>query len=225
LWLRAQGIDVETIGIVLAAPMVVRLLSVPLTSRLVDQWGSLHGGLVAASIGTAFGYTMVALVDGFPAVLAAVALASIPFTLTGPLAEAYALKGLAARDLRYGSVVAANLAAGSLTLYIRPTDLVWAMVEQQLKNISRRRPPASAADRLRQRMVGAVREGPAHLCFCSLRSRRCLPAGANFWAVRATPIWSWLSSQLFALRRHSSASMRLSSLSDIGHHVPKSLPI
>jgi len=93
LWLRAQGLDVEAIGIVLAAPMVVRLLSVPLTSRLVDQWGSLHGGLVAASIGTAFGYTMVALVDGFPAVLAAVALASIPFTLTGPLAEAYAPRG------------------------------------------------------------------------------------------------------------------------------------
>ena len=38
-WLAAKGLDAREIGIVLAAPMVVRVLAVPVSTRLADRFG------------------------------------------------------------------------------------------------------------------------------------------------------------------------------------------
>src|SRR6266581_2670677 len=53
-WLAAKGLDAREIGIVLAAPMVVRVIAVPLATRLADRFGMLQRALVAAAVASAF---------------------------------------------------------------------------------------------------------------------------------------------------------------------------
>ena len=52
-WLAAKGLDAREIGIVLAAPMLVRVIAVPLATRTADRFGILHGALIAASFASA----------------------------------------------------------------------------------------------------------------------------------------------------------------------------
>jgi len=136
VWLKAKGLDAEAIGIVLATPILVRVVAVPLAGRLADRRGALRQVLVLSSIGAAVGYAVVGWADGFPAILAAVALAAALAAPAVPLADAYALKGLALRRRAYGPVrlwgsaafIAANFAAGFASGYIAPTGYIWLIV-------------------------------------------------------------------------------------------------
>src|SRR5947209_20031154 len=44
VWLQAKGLDSRATGIVLAVPMLMRLVSVPLIARLADRWSAFRGG-------------------------------------------------------------------------------------------------------------------------------------------------------------------------------------
>ena len=135
-WLSAKGLDAAAIGLVLAAPMVARVLAVPVTTRIADRLGMLRGLLIATALATALGYALVGLATGFGAIFAAVVVASIAFTPTMPLADAYALRGLRLRGRAYGPVrlwgsvayVAANLCGGLLLDRIERVDLIWLIV-------------------------------------------------------------------------------------------------
>jgi PPP family 3-phenylpropionic acid transporter len=47
-WLQARGLDPREIGIVLAAPMLIHIVAVPLATRLVDRRGEVQSALAAA---------------------------------------------------------------------------------------------------------------------------------------------------------------------------------
>src|SRR5674476_967533 len=47
VWLRAKGLDAATIGLVLATPMVVRVLAIPFAARAADRYDALRAGLIA----------------------------------------------------------------------------------------------------------------------------------------------------------------------------------
>ena len=136
VWLKAKGLDAEAIGLVLAMPILVRVVAVPLAARLADRRGALRQVLVVSSTGAAMGYALVAWAEGFPAILASVALAAALAAPAIPLADAYALKGLALRQRAYGPVrlwgsaafIAANFAAGFASGYIAPTGYIWLIV-------------------------------------------------------------------------------------------------
>jgi MFS transporter, PPP family, 3-phenylpropionic acid transporter len=136
VWLKAKGLDAEAIGIVVATPILVRVVAVPLAGRLADRRGALRQVLVLSSAGAAIGYTLIGWANGFPAILAAVALAAALAAPAIPLADAYALKGLALRRRAYGPVrlwgsaafIAANFAAGFASGYIAPTGYIWLIV-------------------------------------------------------------------------------------------------
>jgi PPP family 3-phenylpropionic acid transporter len=136
VWLKAKGLDAEAIGFVVATPILVRVVAVPIAARLADRHGALRQVLVASSAGIAIGYTVVGWAEGFPAILAAVALAAALAAPAIPLADAYALKGLALRKRAYGPVrlwgsaafIAANFAAGFASGYIAPTGYIWLIV-------------------------------------------------------------------------------------------------
>jgi MFS transporter, PPP family, 3-phenylpropionic acid transporter len=136
VWLKAKGLDAEAIGLVVATPILVRVVAVPIAARLADRHGALRQVLVASSAGIAIGYTLVGWAEGFPAILAAVALAAALAAPAIPLADAYALKGLALRKRAYGPVrlwgsaafIAANFAAGFASGYIAPTGYIWLIV-------------------------------------------------------------------------------------------------
>jgi MFS transporter, PPP family, 3-phenylpropionic acid transporter len=136
VWLQAKGLDAEAIGIVVATPILVRVVAVPLAARLADRRGALRRVLMFSSVGAAVGYAVIGWAEGFPAILATVALAAALAAPAIPLADAYALKGLALRQRAYGPVrlwgsaafIAANLVAGFASGYIAPSGYIWLIV-------------------------------------------------------------------------------------------------
>src|SRR5260370_11669245 len=136
VWLQAKGLDSRATGIVLAAPMLMRLVSVPLRARLADRWSAFRAALIAASVGSVLAYALLSQAAGFVPILLAVALASVATAPALPLTDAYALKGLGLRGRAYGPVrlwgsvafVAATLGAGLVVDRIAPIHIIWLLV-------------------------------------------------------------------------------------------------
>jgi PPP family 3-phenylpropionic acid transporter len=135
-WLAAKGLDSSAIGVVLTAPIVVRVLAVPAVTRLADRSGTVHRVLAATALASVAGYALVGLAQSFLAILALVALASIALAPIMPLADAYALRGLHMRRKAYGPVrlwgsvafIAANMGGGLALDLIARANLIWLTV-------------------------------------------------------------------------------------------------
>jgi PPP family 3-phenylpropionic acid transporter len=136
VWLEAKGLDPKEIGLVLAAPSLVRIFAVPAVARLADRSNAVREVLIICAVTTAFGFAGIGLAQGGLAILLAVALTSIVNTPGMALLDAYTLAGLKARQRAYGPVrlwgsvafIAANLAAGWLLDVIAARHLIWIMV-------------------------------------------------------------------------------------------------
>ncbi|MBI4273561.1 MAG: MFS transporter [Rhizobiales bacterium] len=135
VWLAAKGLDARLIGIVLAMPLVMRIVCVPLIAREADRRNSVAGAIIATSAVSAAGVIVLAFVEGAFAIFVTYALISIAFTAIMPLADAYALIGLARRGRAYGPVrlwasagfIATNLGIGLLLSVIAPEHLIWPL--------------------------------------------------------------------------------------------------
>jgi PPP family 3-phenylpropionic acid transporter len=135
-WLAAKGLDAGEIGIVLAAPMVVRVIAVPLATRIADRLGMLRRALIAASFASVLGFALVGAVSGFVAILAAYALATAALAPVLPFADAFALRGLKRHAASYGSVrlwgsvtfIIANVGGGLLLTRLGAANVIWAVV-------------------------------------------------------------------------------------------------
>jgi PPP family 3-phenylpropionic acid transporter len=140
LWLKAKGLDAGMIGLVLAAPLVARMLAIPLVSRQADRRDALRGAIMLASAASVAGYVLVGLAGGPAAILLAYAVASLAFTPVMPLAETYALRGLAARGRAYGPVrlwgsaafILGSMTAGFAADLIPARDLIWLIAAASL---------------------------------------------------------------------------------------------
>ena len=140
LWLEAKGLDAGMIGLVLAAPMVVRLFSIPVLTRLADRQQAVRGTIITASVLAAVATTALGFTGDGIAILLVFTLASIPFTPVMPLAEAYALRGLAQVGRAYGPVrlwgsaafIAGSLGAGWIIDSIAPGNLIWLIAAAML---------------------------------------------------------------------------------------------
>jgi MFS transporter, PPP family, 3-phenylpropionic acid transporter len=136
VWLEAKGLDAREIGLVLAAALVARPVIVPAATRVVDRFGWAKGPLVAAAWAACVTFVAVALSNGFAAIILAVAISALPQAVLLPLADAYALHGLAARERAYGPVrlwgsvtfIGANLGGGILLDRLGASNLIWALV-------------------------------------------------------------------------------------------------
>lgn len=135
-WLAAKGLDAREIGIVLAAPMVVRVLVVPASTRLADRFGMLRRALIAASLASVAGFALIGVMAGFAAILMTFALAATALAPVLPFADAYALRGLRGRGWSYGSVrlwgsvtfIIANVGGGLLLARLGAHNVIWAVV-------------------------------------------------------------------------------------------------
>src|SRR6202162_2901494 len=103
-WLAAKGLDAREIGIVLAAPLVVRVIAVPLATRLADRLGMLPRALVVASLASVAAFALVGRLSGFMAILAGFALAATAVAPVLPLGDALVLRALRGHMPRYGAV-------------------------------------------------------------------------------------------------------------------------
>ena len=134
-WLQARGLDAREIGIVLAAPMLIRIVAVPFATRLIDRHGEVQIALaIAATLGAA-GYAVMGFASGFIAILAVYAAISAVSAPVLPLADSYGLRGLRARGAAYGPVrlwgsvafILANMAGGVLLSRLGAGDIVWVL--------------------------------------------------------------------------------------------------
>jgi PPP family 3-phenylpropionic acid transporter len=136
LWLESKGLDARAIGFILAAPIAVRLFAVPIINRLADSRGDIRRALIVASLASVAGFTVVGLVNGFVAILLAVAIAAVFFTPIGALADAYAVKGLEPLGRPYGPVrlwgslafLVATIGAGALLTVVSTGHVIWIIV-------------------------------------------------------------------------------------------------
>jgi PPP family 3-phenylpropionic acid transporter len=136
LWLKSTGLDAGEIGLVLAVPTMIRLLAVPLATRIADRRDTLREAILIAALVSVGGYLLLGLASGFTAIVAAFALASFAYTPVMPLVETYALKGLAARGRAYGPVrlwgsaafIVGSFIAGFAADMLAPRYLIWLIV-------------------------------------------------------------------------------------------------
>jgi PPP family 3-phenylpropionic acid transporter len=135
LWLQARGLDAGMIGIVLAAPMVVRIFAIPVLTRLADYYRAVRAAIILACAASAIGAAALGFTEGAIAILIVFTLGSIPFTPVMPLTEAYALRGLAQVKRAYGPVrlwgsaafIGGSLGAGWIIDSIDPGNLIWLL--------------------------------------------------------------------------------------------------
>ncbi|HEY0223637.1 MAG TPA: MFS transporter [Pseudolabrys sp.] len=136
VWMSAKGLDPATIGVVLAAPMLLRVLIIPIATHQADRRDTLRGAILVAACVAVLGYALMGVSAGAGEILFAYALASLGFTPLMPLAETYAFKGLTVRGKAYGPVrlwgsatfILGNLAAGFAADIIPARHIIWMMV-------------------------------------------------------------------------------------------------
>ena len=136
VWLVAKGLDANQIGIVLAAPLVMRAVALPLLTAIADRFEALRGTLMATALAASCGYLVVALADGFWAILITIGIVSALFHSVFALSDAYALKGLAARPQAYGPIrvwgstafIVGNVVAGIVANMVAPIHFIWLVV-------------------------------------------------------------------------------------------------
>jgi len=136
LWLAAKGLDAQAIGVVLAAPLVVRIVTVPLATAAADRWDALRGVIAVAAVAAPLAYVAAGLSSQFVAILITVCLAAATYTSMFPLADAYALRGLAARGRAYGPIrlwgsaafILGSVGAGFAADLMQPVHFIWLIV-------------------------------------------------------------------------------------------------
>jgi PPP family 3-phenylpropionic acid transporter len=164
VWLEARGLDARMIGIVIAVPMLVRIVATPLITHQADRRQALKTTLVVASVVGAFGMTLVGLAEGAVAILLAYVVTMAACSPVLPLTDAYALNGLPPRGRAYGPVrlwgsvafIVGNVGAGLILSVIAPGHLIWLIVGSlvtaviaavALVPLERSAPPGSAGQR------------------------------------------------------------------------------
>jgi MFS transporter, PPP family, 3-phenylpropionic acid transporter len=134
-WLADRGLDVREIGIVLAVPMVARILAVPLATRLIDRRAEVETAAAVAATLSAAVYAVMGFAHGFAAILAVYAVISVLSSPVLPLTDSLGLRGLKVRGLGYGPVrlwgsvafIVANMAGGAVLGAWGASALVWAL--------------------------------------------------------------------------------------------------
>jgi len=136
VWLTAKGLDAGSIGIVLAIPAVIRIIAIPVATRMADRRDAVRGVIILAAAGATAGFGALAFAQGAGAIMLLYALASAAYAPVMMLADTYALRGLAPRGRAYGPVrvwgsaafIVASFGAGALLDLMAPVDLIWLMV-------------------------------------------------------------------------------------------------
>jgi PPP family 3-phenylpropionic acid transporter len=122
VFLASRGADAAEIGLLLAMPLVVKLVANPAAGILADRTGSRRGimaGLAAAALGA---YALFGVAHGFWPLAAATSLAAAAFSPLLPLGENVAVRVAHERGLDYGRLrlwgslafIIAALASGEL---------------------------------------------------------------------------------------------------------------
>jgi PPP family 3-phenylpropionic acid transporter len=115
--------------------MLVRIVAVPLATRIIDRHFAPKAALALAAAMSAVGFAVMGFAAGFVAIILLYAATSIANTPVLPLADSYALRGLAVRSIGYGPVrlwgsvafILANIAGGIFLSAVGAPDVIWVI--------------------------------------------------------------------------------------------------
>ena len=104
LWLQSRGLSAAEIGLVLASPLWVKVLTNPVLAHLSDRLGERKRPMVVLSVGALAATSLFSIVQGFWPVLAVTVLASAFLMGLNPLAETVTLATSTRHALDYGRI-------------------------------------------------------------------------------------------------------------------------
>jgi MFS transporter, PPP family, 3-phenylpropionic acid transporter len=111
VWLANRGLDARDIGILLAVPMLARVVALPLTTRVIDRRFDPRVALMITAILTAAGYAVMAGAHGFAAILVAYVAISIVYAPVLPLGDSYGRGGGATAQGDFSALQGVTFAA------------------------------------------------------------------------------------------------------------------
>lgn len=135
LWLRSQALDDAAIGVVLAVPLVLRIIANPTVAALADRTGRLRETLIVCAVAVSIGTALFGLASGFAAIVAVVALVALAQGPLIALTDALTLRILrdrATAERDYGRIrlwgslafATANLGAGWVLTVLAPWSII-----------------------------------------------------------------------------------------------------
>ncbi len=136
VWLEWRGLSPAEIGIVLSAPLAIRVFFTPVISFAADRSGNRRRVLILLAWGALFAMSLLTLADSFIAILAIAILAALFWTSIMPVTEAIAMDGVRRSGHDYGRMrlwgsltfIGASFAGGiALQAWGAPAAL-WLMI-------------------------------------------------------------------------------------------------
>jgi PPP family 3-phenylpropionic acid transporter len=103
-WLKSRGLGAGQISVILAAPMLARIIFTPAISFLADRMGDRRRALLLLIAGSLLSLLAMPALRGFPSLLLAATLFGILWASIMPLTEAMAMSSVKAAGLDYGRV-------------------------------------------------------------------------------------------------------------------------
>ncbi len=139
VWLKARGLGVEQIALVLAVQSGLRVIASPLMSHLADRLGRLRPVMAGCALAALAGLFWLAGAGGFASIVLGVAVAYGAFAPLMPMTEAYAVSAGRRHGLDYGRMrlwgslafMAGNLVAGAALDVLAAGHLIWLIVAAQ----------------------------------------------------------------------------------------------
>ncbi|MGI9414297.1 MAG: MFS transporter [Hyphomicrobiales bacterium] len=136
VWLRAQGLDAGEISVVLACQMAVRIGSGPWFSFLADRTQSRRGLLIALSAAALASLCLLAVVEGFVAIVIVATVASAVWTPILPLIETLTVAESEAGRADYGrtrlwgslTFILGSIGGGYVLKSADPGSVLWMLV-------------------------------------------------------------------------------------------------
>lgn len=142
LWLHSRALDEATIGVILAAPLIARIVANPLVTSVADRSGDVARTLTACAVAVVIGTVALAFVDTAGPILLVVTLTALAQGPLIALLDAFLWLQLAAdrdpgaRTHAYGRIrlwgsfgfVAATLGAGWLLDRLQASAVLWMLV-------------------------------------------------------------------------------------------------
>ncbi len=136
VWLKWRGLTPEEIGIILSAPLAVRVFFTPAISFAADRIGDRRFVIVLLAWGTVSGLLLYTLAQGFWAVLGISILTAMAWTSIMPVTEAVAMDGVRREGHDYGRMrlwgsltfIAASFGGGLALQFWGPPSALWMMI-------------------------------------------------------------------------------------------------
>ncbi len=136
VWLNWRGLSPGEIGIILSAPLAVRVFFTPVISFCADRIGNHRLMLILLAWGTLIGLLSFTLTQGFWAILSIAILSALFWTSIMPVTEAVAMDGVRSAGHDYGRIrlwgsltfIAASFSGGIALQAYGAQSVLWLMI-------------------------------------------------------------------------------------------------